>query len=107
MQGLHPPASLQLLNFGVAAAVNAFNLGLVSLEGIGIWNASGCQPGPSHVGAGEAAVVMLRGQRELQTSQQDFSEFLGAVMAARVMEVGTHSAWARDAVAGCGHEVPG
>src|ERR1700683_1439460 len=43
---------------------------------------------------------------ELQTSQQDFSEFFSAVMPARVvMEVGTHSAWARDVVAGCGHEV--
>lgn len=43
---------------------------------------------------------------ELQTSQRDFAEFFSAVMPARVvMEVGTHSAWARDAVAGCGHEV--
>ena len=42
----------------------------------------------------------------LQTSPHDFSEFFSAVMPARVvMEVGTHSAWARDAVAGCGHEV--
>jgi transposase len=43
---------------------------------------------------------------ELQTSQQHFSEFFGALASARVvMEVGTHSAWARDAVAACGHEV--
>lgn len=43
---------------------------------------------------------------ELQTSQQGFSEFFGALSPARVvMEVGTHSAWVRDAVAGCGHEV--
>ena len=43
---------------------------------------------------------------ELQTSQQHFSEFFGALAPARVvMEVGTHSAWARDAVAACGHEV--
>jgi transposase len=43
---------------------------------------------------------------ELQTSQQHFSEFFGALAPARVvMEVGTHSAWARDVVAGCGHEV--
>src|ERR1017187_8802620 len=42
----------------------------------------------------------------LQTSPHDFSEFFSAVMPARVvMEVGTHSAWARDAVAGGGHEV--
>jgi transposase len=42
---------------------------------------------------------------ELQTSQKDFSEFFGALAPARVvMEVGTHSAWARDAVAECGHE---
>src|ERR1017187_4619234 len=41
----------------------------------------------------------------LQTSPHDFSEVFSAVMPARVvMEVGTHSAWARDAVAGCGHE---
>ena len=43
---------------------------------------------------------------ELQTSQQDFSGLFGALAPARVvMEVGTHSAWARDAVALCGHEV--
>jgi transposase len=43
---------------------------------------------------------------ELQTSQRCFSEFFAALMPARVvMEVGTHSAWAHDAVAGCGHEV--
>jgi len=43
---------------------------------------------------------------ELQTSQLDFSELFGALAPARVViEVGTHSAWARDAVALCGHEV--
>ena len=43
---------------------------------------------------------------ELPTSQQHFTEFFGALASARVvMEVGTHSAWARDAVAACGHEV--
>jgi transposase len=48
--------------------------------------------------------TLMEGQ--LNTSQQDFSDFFGAVMPARVvMEVGTHSAWARDAVAGFGHEV--
>jgi len=43
---------------------------------------------------------------QLQTTQQDFAEFFRAMAAARVvMEVGTHSAWAREVVAGCGHEV--
>jgi transposase len=43
---------------------------------------------------------------ELQTSQQDFAEFFGALAPARVvMEVGTHPAWARDVVARYGHEV--
>jgi transposase len=43
---------------------------------------------------------------ELQTAQQDFAEFFQPLAAARVvMEVGTHSAWARDVVASCGHEV--
>ncbi len=43
---------------------------------------------------------------QLRTTQQDFAEFFQSMAAARVvMEVGTHSAWARDVVAGCGHEV--
>ena len=43
---------------------------------------------------------------ELRTTQQDFAEFFQSMAAARVvMEVGTHSAWARDVVASCGHEV--
>jgi transposase len=43
---------------------------------------------------------------QLRTTPQDFSEFFRSMVAARVvMEVGTHSAWARDVVAGCGHEV--
>src|SRR5580700_1527110 len=43
---------------------------------------------------------------ELQTARQDFTEFFQPLAAARVvMEVGTHSAWVRDVVAGCGHEV--
>jgi transposase len=43
---------------------------------------------------------------QLQTTQPDFSEFFQSLAGARVvMEVGTHSAWARDVVAGCGHEV--
>ena len=42
----------------------------------------------------------------LQTTPQGFAEFFQALAAARVvMEVGTHSAWARDSVASCGHEV--
>ena len=43
---------------------------------------------------------------ELQTTPKDFTEFFQSLAATRVvMEVGTHSAWARDVVAGCGHEV--
>jgi transposase len=43
---------------------------------------------------------------QLRTTQQEFAEFFRAMAAARVvMEVGTHSAWAREVVAGCGHEV--
>jgi transposase len=43
---------------------------------------------------------------QLRTTQQDFAEFFQSMAAARVvMEVGTHSAWGRDVVAGCGHEV--
>ena len=43
---------------------------------------------------------------ELRTTPQDFAEFFQAMAGARVvMEVGTHSAWARDVVARSGHEV--
>jgi transposase len=43
---------------------------------------------------------------ELQTTQQGFSELFSALAPARVvMEAGTHSAWVRDAVVACGHEV--
>jgi transposase len=43
---------------------------------------------------------------ELRTTQEDFAEFFQSMAAARVvMEVGTHSAWVRDVVASCGHEV--
>jgi transposase len=43
---------------------------------------------------------------QLQTTQQDFAELFQSLTPARVvMEVGTHSAWVRDVVAGCGHEV--
>jgi transposase len=48
--------------------------------------------------------VLSEGQ--LRTMQQDFEEFFQALTAARVViEVGTHSAWSREVVAGCGHEV--
>jgi transposase len=43
---------------------------------------------------------------QLRTTKQDLAEFLQSMVAARVvMEVGTHSAWVRDVVAACGHEV--
>jgi transposase len=43
---------------------------------------------------------------DLRTTQEDFAEFFQLLAPARVvMEVGTHSAWARDVVAHCGHEV--
>src|SRR5712671_2618748 len=43
---------------------------------------------------------------QLRTTKQDFAELFQSMVAARVvMEVGTHSAWVRDVVAGCGHEV--
>jgi transposase len=55
-------------------------------------------------------IVGLDGEKltegELGTTRQDFADFFQSLAAARVvMEVGTHSAWARDVVAGCGHEV--
>ena len=55
-------------------------------------------------------IVGLDGEKltegELPTAQADFAEFFQPLAAARVvMEVGTHSAWARDVVASCGHEV--
>jgi transposase len=55
-------------------------------------------------------IVGLHGEKlaegELPTAQQDFAEFFQSLAAARVViEVGTHSAWARDVVVGCGHEV--
>jgi transposase len=43
---------------------------------------------------------------QLRTTQQDVTEFFQALSAARVIiEVGTHSAWVREVVVGCGHEV--
>jgi transposase len=43
---------------------------------------------------------------QVQTTQEDFGKLFQSLVASRVvMEVGTHSAWVRDVVAGCGHEV--
>jgi transposase len=43
---------------------------------------------------------------QLRTTEKDFAELFQSLAAARVViEVGTHSAWVRDVVAGCGHEV--
>ena len=43
---------------------------------------------------------------KLRTTREDFAELFQSLAAVRVvMEVGTHSAWVRDVVAGCGHEV--
>src|SRR5258705_8009860 len=55
-------------------------------------------------------IVGLDGEKltegELRTRQEDFAELFQSLAAARVvMEVGTHSAWARDVVARSGHEV--
>jgi transposase len=55
-------------------------------------------------------IVGLDGEKltegEMRIAQQDFAEFYQSLAAARVvMEVGTYSAWARDVVASCGHEV--
>lgn len=42
---------------------------------------------------------------QLRTRQQNFTEFFQALTTARVViEVGTHSAWVRDVIVGCGHE---
>jgi transposase len=43
---------------------------------------------------------------QLRTTQQDIAEFFQALNAARVVvEVGTHSAWVREVICSCGHEV--
>ena len=43
---------------------------------------------------------------QLRTTREDVAEFFGALATARVIfEVGTHSAWVREVVVGCGHEV--
>jgi transposase len=45
-------------------------------------------------------------ERQLRTTREDVAAFFGALAAARVViEVGTHSAWVREVVVGCGHEV--
>ena len=42
----------------------------------------------------------------MRTTREDVAAFFGALSAARVViEVGTHSAWVREVVVGCGHEV--
>jgi transposase len=55
-------------------------------------------------------IVGLEGETltegQLRTTQEDVAAFFQALTPARVvMEVGTHSAWVREVVAGCGHEV--
>src|SRR5262245_60276982 len=43
---------------------------------------------------------------QLRTTQEDVAALFQALAAARVIfEVGTHSAWVREVVVGCGHEV--
>src|SRR5262245_5659398 len=45
---------------------------------------------------------------QLRTTREDVAEFFRALSAARViLEVGTHSAWVREVVVGCGQEVLG
>ena len=55
-------------------------------------------------------ILGLEGERlsegQVGTTQADVAEFFGAIMPARVvMEVGTHSPWVQEIIAGCGHEV--
>jgi transposase len=48
--------------------------------------------------------TLVEGQ--LRTTQQSFAEFFEALNGARVVvEVGTHSAWVREVISSCGHEV--
>ena len=43
---------------------------------------------------------------QLRTTREDVAQLFGGLAAARVIfEVGTHSAWVREVVVGCGHEV--
>jgi transposase len=55
-------------------------------------------------------ILGLEGERlsegQLRTTQADVAEFFQAITPARVViEVGTHSAWVQEIIAGCGHEV--
>src|SRR5262249_11482897 len=46
------------------------------------------------------------GEGKLRTRREDVAELFQALAAARVViEVGTHSAWVREVVVSCGHEV--
>jgi transposase len=80
----------------------------------------GCVPGPNRgrltvgVDLGDRwssfCVLGLDGEKltegQLRTTEEDFAKLFQSLAAARVViEVGTHSAWVRDVVAGCGHEV--
>jgi transposase len=48
--------------------------------------------------------TLIEGQ--LQTTQPSVAQFFQGLPAARVvLEVGTHSAWVRELISGCGHEV--
>jgi transposase len=43
---------------------------------------------------------------QLRTTREDVASLFGALSSARVIfEVGTHSAWVREVIVGCGHEV--
>jgi transposase len=49
--------------------------------------------------------TLIEGQ--LQTAPLGVAEFFQSLPAARVvLEAGTHSAWVRELISGCGHEVP-
>ena len=55
-------------------------------------------------------IVGLEGETlsagQVRTTQSDVAEFFQALTPARVViEVGTHSAWVQEVIAGCGHEV--
>lgn len=55
-------------------------------------------------------ILGLRGETlaegQMRTRQQEMAEFYGGLAESRVViEVGTHSAWVREGIAECGHEV--
>ena len=53
---------------------------------------------------GLAGETLIEGQ--LASTQSSVAEFFQGLPAARVvLEVGTHSAWVRELISGCGHEV--